>query len=79
MSLASHCYATIPVQISLHTCMLATQFSPVCLSICQVLHMYAANSIVSIILYVYNLMQSFILACYMQALYANNSMSNSML
>jgi hypothetical protein len=73
MSLASHYYATSPDQISLHTYMPATQF-PVCLFLCQLLHMPAANSIISI----YSLMQSFILACYMSALYANNSMSNSM-
>jgi hypothetical protein len=43
MSLASQYYTTtIPVQISLHACMLATQFSPVCLFLYQVLHMSAA-------------------------------------
>jgi hypothetical protein len=58
--------------------MLATQFSPICLFLCQLLHMPAANSIVSTILYICSLMQSFILAWYMPALYANNSMSNFM-
>jgi hypothetical protein len=40
----------------------------------KLLHMPAASSIVSI----YRLVQSFVLACYMLALYDNISMSNSM-
>jgi hypothetical protein len=45
--------------------------SPVCLFLCQVLHMPATDSILSISLYVYNLVQSFILACYMPAYMPN--------
>jgi hypothetical protein len=48
------------------------------MSICLVLSVYAANSIVSIILYVYSLVQSFILFYYMPVLYANSSVPNSM-
>jgi hypothetical protein len=44
----------------------------------KLLHMPATNSILSISLYVYSLVQSFILACYMPALYANSSVSSSM-
>jgi hypothetical protein len=78
MSLGRQCYVTALVQTSLHACVPATQFSPLCLSICQLLHLPAANSIVSIILYVYSLVQSFILSYYMSASYANSSISNSM-
>jgi hypothetical protein len=41
----------------------------------KLLHMPAANSIVGINLYLSRLVQSFIWACYMPALYANNSIS----
>jgi hypothetical protein len=57
----------------------ASQLSPVCVFLCQVLHVYAANSIISIILYVYGLVQRFILSYYMPVSYANSSMSSFML
>jgi hypothetical protein len=41
----------------------------------KLLHMPTTDSILSINLYVYNLVQSFILAWYMPALYADNSIS----
>jgi hypothetical protein len=59
-------------------CMLAYQLSNFLLYVylyAKLLHMPVANSIVGINLYVYNLVQSFILAYYMPALYANNSIS----
>jgi hypothetical protein len=43
----------------------------VCLYAMCYIRMPAANSIISISLYVYSLMQSFTWACYMPALYAN--------
>jgi hypothetical protein len=61
--------------------MLAHMLLSLLLYVCsyaKLLHMPVADSIVNISLYVYSLMQSFILVCYMPALYANNSMSNSM-
>jgi hypothetical protein len=56
---------------------LLSNISPLCMLLCQLLHMPAANSIISISLYDYSLVQSFVLACYMPALYANISMSGS--
>jgi hypothetical protein len=79
MSLASQCYTTVPVLTSLHACIPATQVSPVCLCLYdQLLLMSAPSSIISISLYVYSPVQSFILSYYMPALYANNSMSSFM-
>jgi hypothetical protein len=61
--------------------MLAYQLSSLLMYVCLYamcyIRMPAANSIVSISLCIYSLMQSFIWACYMPVLYANSSMSNS--
>jgi hypothetical protein len=56
----------------------AYQLSSFLLYVClyaKLLHMSAANSVINISLYLSSLEQSFIWACYMPALYANNSIS----